>query len=114
MIRDTSTGTPTHFIFSLNVDTGNLNPGWPVDVNATARSGSTVFNSLAQGQRGALAIVGTNPYVPCGGLYGDCGTYYGWVVGVPVNNPHRCDGVGHHSEGRRRVGRRRHRQRWGG
>ncbi len=87
MIRDSSTGTPKHFIFSLNVDTGSLNPGWPVDVNATARSGSTVFNSLAQGQRGALAIVGTNLYVPYGGLYGDCGTYYGWVVGVPLTNP---------------------------
>lgn len=84
MIRST---TPKHFIFSLNVDTGNINPGWPVDVNATARSGSTVFNSLAQGERGALAIVGTNLYVPYGGLFGDCGTYYGWVVGVPLSNP---------------------------
>jgi len=86
MIRIT-TGQPKHFIFSLNVDTGNLNAGWPIDVNATARSGATVFNSLAQGQRGALAIVGTNLYVPFGGIAGDCGTYYGWVVGVPVNNP---------------------------
>jgi hypothetical protein len=76
-----------HFIFSLNVDTGNLNPGWPVDVNATAKFGSTVFNSLPQGQRGALVIVGTNLYVPYGGLFGDCGTYYGWVVGMPMNNP---------------------------
>jgi hypothetical protein len=87
MIRDTITGTPKHFIFSLNVDTGNLNPGWPVDVDATAISGTTLFNSLAQGQRGALALVGGNLYVPYGGLYGDCGTYHGWVVGVPLNNP---------------------------
>jgi len=36
---------------------------------------------------GALAIIGTNLYVPYGGLAGDCGTYYGWVVGVPLNNP---------------------------
>src|SRR5205814_6425012 len=28
--------TKKHFIFSLNVDTGATNPGWPVDVNATA------------------------------------------------------------------------------
>jgi hypothetical protein len=84
MIRST---TPKHFIFSLNVDTGKRNPGWPVDVEATAKFGSTVFNSLAQGQRGALAVVGTNLYVPYGGLSGDCGTYYGWVVGMPLSNP---------------------------
>src|SRR5262249_33614538 len=28
--------TKKHFIYSLNVDTGATNPGWPVDVNATA------------------------------------------------------------------------------
>jgi hypothetical protein len=25
-------------------------------------------------------------YVPYGGHYGDCGTYYGWVIGVDTNN----------------------------
>jgi len=45
------------------------------------------FNSLAQGERGALAVVGTNLYVPYGGISGDCGTYYGWLVGVPMANP---------------------------
>src|SRR5436190_14330254 len=28
--------TKKHFIYSLDVDTGATNPGWPVDVNATA------------------------------------------------------------------------------
>jgi hypothetical protein len=79
--------TKRHLIYALNVDTGTTNTGWPVDVNATARSGSTVFTSVPQGQRSALAIVGTNLYVPYGGLAGDCGTYYGWVVGVPLNQP---------------------------
>jgi hypothetical protein len=87
MIRTNSTDAPGHFLFSLNVDTGTLNPGWPVDVDATAKFGNKAFNSLAQGQRGALAIVGGSLYVPYGGLAGDCGTYYGWVVGVPLNNP---------------------------
>ena len=27
--------TKKHFIYSLNVDTGATNPGWPVDVNAS-------------------------------------------------------------------------------
>ncbi|MDB6109954.1 MAG: hypothetical protein JWR69_1704, partial [Pedosphaera sp.] len=85
--KDPVTAAIKHLIVSLNVDTGSLNPGWPVDVNAKAVFGTTVFNSLAQGQRGALAVIGTNLYVPYGGLAGDCGTYYGWVVGVPLNNP---------------------------
>jgi hypothetical protein len=87
MIRRTNSGTPGHFIFCLNVDTGELQSGWPVDVDATARFGTNLFNSLPQGQRGALTIVGTNLYVPYGGLYGDCGTYHGWVVGIPMSNP---------------------------
>ncbi len=76
-----------HRIFSLNADTGDLNPGWPVDVDSTAAFGTTHFVSTAQGERGALTVIGTNLYVPYGGLYGDCGSYHGWVVGVPISNP---------------------------
>ena len=38
--------TMRHLIYSMNVDTGTTNSGWPVDVNATATSGSTVFTSV--------------------------------------------------------------------
>ena len=69
------------------MDTGNLNPGWPLDVNSNAVFGANHFVSLAQGERGALAIIGTNLYVPYGGLYGDCSTYYGWLVQVSLSNP---------------------------
>src|SRR5882724_5434453 len=49
-------GTPKkHFVFSLNVDTGVTNPGWPVDLNATAVYNGLNFVSLAQEDRGALA-----------------------------------------------------------
>ena len=85
--RDPVSNTVRHLIFSLNVDNGNLNPGWPVPVFTNITAGPNVFNALAQGQRGALAVIGTNLYVPYGGLYGDCGTYHGWVIGVPLNNP---------------------------
>src|SRR5579862_3534044 len=78
MIKLPSPGTAKHFVFSLNVDTGALNPGWPLDVESKAKSGTIVFNSLPQGERGALAVVGTNLFVPYGGLFGDCGTYHGW------------------------------------
>jgi hypothetical protein len=79
--------TKKHLIYSMNVDTGTTNSGWPVDVNATATFGSTVFTSVTQNERGALAVVGGNVYVPYGGHAGDCGIYYGWLVGVPLNNP---------------------------
>ncbi len=75
--------TKKHLIYSLNLDTGGINPGWPVDVNA-AVSG---FTSSVQGERGALAIVGNILYVPYGGHAGDCGTYHGWLIGVAINNP---------------------------
>ena len=86
MSYDTN-GNPKHFIYSLNLDTGSLNPGWPVNVDSNAVSGTTMFSSLAQGERGALAIIGTNLYVPYGGLYGDCGTYHGWIVAIPLTSP---------------------------
>ena len=79
--------TKKHFIHSLNVDTGATNPGWPVDVNATARYNGVTFTSLIQNQRAALGLVNGVVYVPYSGHFGDCGTFHGWVVGVPINNP---------------------------
>ena len=50
--------TKKHLIFSLNVDTGATNPGWPVDVNAAAHYNSITLTSSVQEDRGALALVG--------------------------------------------------------
>jgi PQQ enzyme repeat len=81
-------GTPNkHFIYSLNVDTGATNAGWPVDVDASATYNGIVFNSFVQEDRGALALVNGIVYVPYSGYFGDCGNYHGWVVGVQANNP---------------------------
>ncbi len=80
-------GTKRHFIYSLNVDTGVTNPGWPVNVNATATYNGMTFTSSLQNQRAALGLVNGVVYVPYSGHFGDCGTYHGWVVGVPINNP---------------------------
>jgi hypothetical protein len=79
--------TAKHMIFSVNVDTGATNAGWPVDVNATAKSGTTTFVSSTQNERGALGVLNGTVYVPYGGHYGDCGTYHGWLVGIPLSNP---------------------------
>src|SRR5580658_1631260 len=87
LTRNPVTATVEHLIYSLNVDTGSLNPGWPVNVNSNAVFGTNIFKSPAQGERGALTVIGSNLYVPYGGLYGDCEPYFGWVVGVPLNNP---------------------------
>jgi len=81
------TGLPDNLIYSLNVDTGTVNSGWPVVVSSNIVSGASVFNPKTQGERGALAVIGTNLYVPYGGRSGDCLPYYGWVVSVPINNP---------------------------
>src|SRR5262249_5028831 len=77
------TGSPNkHFIYSLDVDTGVTTPGWPVDVNATASYNGINFVSLAQEERGGLALVNGIVYVSYSGYLGDCGNYHGWVVGV--------------------------------
>ncbi len=79
--------TKKHFIYSLDVDTGVTTPGWPVDVNATASYSGINFVSLAQEERGGLALVNGIVYVAYSGYNGDCSTYHGWVVGVDINNP---------------------------
>src|SRR5882757_3236092 len=76
-----------HFVYSLNVDTGATNPGWPVDLNATVSFNGTTFTSNVQNERGGLAVVNGVLYVPFSGLAGDCGTYHGWVVGITINTP---------------------------
>ena len=79
--------TIKHFIYSLNVDTGVTNAGWPVDVNATANYNGMSFVSLIQEERGALALVNGIVYVSYSGYVGDCQNYHGWVVGMDINNP---------------------------
>jgi hypothetical protein len=82
-------GSPIkHFVYSLDVDTGVTTPGWPVDVNATGIN----FVSLAQEERGGLALVNGIVYVSYSGYLGDCGTYHGWVVGVDINTPSTVGG----------------------
>ena len=86
-------GNPNkHFIYSLNVDTGATNAGWPGDVDATASYNGIPFVSVPQEDRGALALVNGIVYVPYSGYFGDCGMYHGWVVGVDINNPSNVHG----------------------
>ncbi len=79
--------TKKHLIFSLDIDTGAINPGWPVDLNATATYNGMTFTSGAQEERGGLALVNAIVYAAYSGYAGDCGIYHGWVVGADINDP---------------------------
>ena len=78
--------TKQHLILSLNVDTGDINPGWPVDVETTANYNGLIFTAEIQQQRPALGIVGGILYVGYGSMRDGC-CWHGWLVGVPVDNP---------------------------
>ena len=83
----TPDGGPTkkHLIFSLNVDTGDINAGWPVDVEATAVFNGTTSIRRCKGNAGARH---PGQHSLCGyGSLRDCNVYHGWLVGVPIDNP---------------------------
>jgi outer membrane protein assembly factor BamB len=86
MITPDGGTTKKHLILSLNVDTGDINPGWPVDVEATATYNGINFTAEIQQQRPALGIVGNVLYVGYGSMR-DCSLWHGWLVGVPIDNP---------------------------
>jgi hypothetical protein len=70
--------TPTYRLFGL--DLGNL--GNVVLDTTIAPAG---FDWTIEQERGALALRGGWVYVPFGGRAGDCGSYHGYVVGVPTS-----------------------------
>ncbi len=78
----TGTRTAKHMVHALDAGTGGERTGWPVDLNATAKSGSTNFQSSLQNQRAALTLVGGRVIVPFGGHVGDCQAYHGWIVSI--------------------------------
>jgi hypothetical protein len=86
MITPDGGTTKKQLIISLNVDTGDINSGWPVDVEAIAQYNGMTFTAEIQQQRPALGIADNILYVPYGSM-NDCGLYHGWLVGVPINNP---------------------------
>ncbi len=85
-VQTTSNG-PRHKVFGLSLATGDIAPGWPVDVANGLRALKDTFNNAPQGQRSALTLVNGMLYVPYAGHYGDCGTYNGMVVGLNLSQP---------------------------
>jgi hypothetical protein len=78
---------PRHLVFALSLKDGALLPGWPVDVMEALGAASTTFVARDQNQRGALAMLAGNVYVPYGGHFGDCGQYHGFVIGISLSDP---------------------------
>jgi outer membrane protein assembly factor BamB len=67
-----------HVLSGLNVSTGAV----VLQRSAVPPSG---FNETVQQERSALTLANGMVYIPYGGLAGDCGQYYGWIVGLPAN-----------------------------
>jgi hypothetical protein len=66
-----------HTLFTLASADGSIRSSRVIDPPGS--------NPQVQQQRGALAIGAGYVYIALGGLYGDCGNYRGYVVGVPMS-----------------------------
>ena len=79
---------PQHLAFGLSVKSGQVLPGFPVNVAQKLAALGLHFTPRYQNQRGALLIMQNTLYIPYGGHDGDCGRYHGWVVGIGLDDPH--------------------------
>lgn len=80
---DGSGNIGTHRIYGVSIDDGSTR--WSVDVSQLKDAGGLQFSPQPQNQRSAVLILNGIAYVPYGGHAGDCGTYRGWVIGVPLD-----------------------------
>ncbi len=69
--------TISHVLFTISLSTGAVLAQRPIDPSGA--------DPTTEQQRGALALANGYVYVPFGGLFGDCGAYHGYVVGVPIS-----------------------------
>ncbi len=67
-----------HDLIALDPETGAIRWRRAIDLPGT--------DPQAMQQRGALTVLNGRVWVPFGGLAGDCGSYKGRLVGVPVGN----------------------------
>jgi hypothetical protein len=75
----------THTIHALSIDDGRER--WRLDVSTMRDQLGRPFAPQPQNDRGAVLVVGGAAYVAYGGTAYDCGTFHGWIVGVPLTNP---------------------------
>ena len=73
----------THQIASaIDITTGKVKAGWPVNVDTAASFDPTIHN-----QRSALSLVNGILYIPYSGYIGDCQMYHGRVVAISTSSP---------------------------
>ncbi len=75
-------GAVHHELFALDLNTGQSVAGFPTTVDPPFPSGGSAVNQL---QRPGLALDGNRVLIGYGGNDGDCATYWGWLVSVPVD-----------------------------
>jgi outer membrane protein assembly factor BamB len=68
---------PHHVLFAVRLDDGKVRFQQQADPEGA--------DPDVQQQRAALSLASGYVYVPYGGLFGDCGDYHGWVVGLRVD-----------------------------
>jgi hypothetical protein len=89
MVLDSATGSggtlSKHTIYGLSLT--DLSTKWSIDASMLSDSTAGSFSPTDENQRGAVLINNGIAYVTYGGYYGDCGTYHGWVIGVPLATP---------------------------
>jgi hypothetical protein len=78
--------TVAYRIAALDVKSGAMRPGWPVEIAPPTASGLR-FDPAAEGQRAALTLSHGAVYVSFGSFPGTCGDDRAWIIGVPVSHP---------------------------
>ncbi len=68
-----------HVLAALDLGTGAVRVRRVIDPQGS--------DPRVEQQRGALTLSGGRVYVPFGGLFGDCGAYHGYLVGVDTRSP---------------------------
>ncbi len=75
-------GVTSQIASAIDITTGKVKTGWPVDVGM---AGS--FDPKIHNQRSALSLVNGILYIPYAGYVGDCGSYHGRVVAIDTSAP---------------------------
>jgi hypothetical protein len=81
-ITGNASGPMAQIASAIDIDTGMVKSGWPVNLSTAAS-----FDPKIHNQRSALSLLNGILYVPYSGYVGDCGTYHGRVVTVNTATP---------------------------
>jgi hypothetical protein len=80
---------PQHLVFGLSLESGQVLPGFPLNVAHALAADGVEFIASDQNQRGALLVMHNRVYIPYGGHFGDCGNYHGLLIGISLDIGHR-------------------------